>query len=50
MGQYPMTVVAWQPRKSGVPVPVQGPPGEQLLLLFWFATHLPLGHWLSAVQ
>jgi hypothetical protein len=46
MGQNPMTVVAWQPRKSGVPVPVQ----PEQLLLFELGTHFPLGHWPSAVQ
>ena len=51
MGQPPMTVVAWQPLKSEVPVPVQGPAGDaQLPLSVAFGTHLPLGHCESALQ
>jgi hypothetical protein len=37
-----------QPRKSAVPLPVHVLPEQ--LLLFAPGTHLPLGHWLSAVQ
>ena len=51
MGQLGIDVVGWHPRKSGVPVPVQGPAGDaQLALFVAFGTHLPLGHCESALQ
>jgi hypothetical protein len=38
--------MAWQPRKSAEPLPEH----PEQLPLFELGTHLPLGHWLSAVQ
>jgi hypothetical protein len=38
--------MAWHPRKSAPPLPVQ----PEQLSLFELGTHLPLGHSLSAVQ
>ena len=49
MGQLPTEAMDWQPRKSAVPLPLHGPPGEQFAL-FALGMHLPLGHWLSALQ
>jgi hypothetical protein len=49
MGQLPTEAIVWHPRKSALPLPVHGPPGEQFAL-FALAMHLPFGHWLSALQ